>query len=638
MKKLILFISLFITVTVNAQTGSFSTIKVNSKLQLKTRTITDFTTGFMNSDSLSDAKIPTAKAVADYVRSHGGGGGGAVSSVFGRTEAVVAASGDYSAYYPLLSGYYNNPSWINQLAYSKITGVPSFITNIPTDSSSLINNRSVYIQKQLDSIGNFDIDIVYDSLARRDATDNVKLKSIGFGSSSTIVASKVITDTTAFYTFSVIDGSITNAKAATMPSNTIKVNNTGSTAAPIDGTVSQVKTMLSLDNVSNTSDATKNSATATLTNKTIAFGSNTVTTTLAQLNTAVTDADLVSLAMFNGHHSATTDYTVTANDYFVDLKEDFIEPGFTKVLTLGTASSYTGKKLIVRNYSNGMIWQFSPTVKDSKTNQTITSIPVYSELVSDGTDWIINRDSVGTGSGGVSDGDKGDITISASGATYTIDANAVTTSKVADANITKAKIENVAVGNVLGRSSTTAGAPQEVGVPIVLSTGSASSVASLDLDLSNWYTVYDVITIEFYGVRPATDGAIARIRVSSDGTTYASGASNYKYAFKYVTGAGAEGVDGTADTYIAASGTGTGVDNASTSDYNATIKIANPNVSSVYPVLKVDAGFFNSAGEYFWFSGGGSRQAAQVCRGIQLSFSTGNISAVKYKIIGIKNN
>ncbi len=47
-----------------------------------------------------------------------------VNSVFGRTGIVSALEADYNAFYPLLSGSYNNPSWINQLAYSKLTGVP----------------------------------------------------------------------------------------------------------------------------------------------------------------------------------------------------------------------------------------------------------------------------------------------------------------------------------------------------------------------------------------------------------------------------------------------------------------------------------------------------------------------------------
>lgn len=57
-----------------------------------------------------------------------GGGGGAVSSVFGRTGSVSALEADYSSYYPLLSGTYNNPTWLNQLAWSKISGAPSFLT------------------------------------------------------------------------------------------------------------------------------------------------------------------------------------------------------------------------------------------------------------------------------------------------------------------------------------------------------------------------------------------------------------------------------------------------------------------------------------------------------------------------------
>lgn len=52
------------------------------------------------------------------------------------------------------------------------------------------------------------------------------------------------------------------------------------------------KAAVGLGNVDNTSDATKNAASATLTNKTINLSSNTLSMTLAQLNTAITDTDV----------------------------------------------------------------------------------------------------------------------------------------------------------------------------------------------------------------------------------------------------------------------------------------------------------------------------------------------------------
>jgi hypothetical protein len=63
----------------------------------------------------------------------------------------------------------------------------------------------------------------------------------------------------------------------------------------------------------------------------------------------------------------------------------------------------------------------------------------------------------------VTDSNKGDITVNNSGATWTINANAVVTADIADSNVTYAKIQNVsATDRLLGRSTAGAGVVEEI--------------------------------------------------------------------------------------------------------------------------------------------------------------------------------
>lgn len=64
---------------------------------------------------------------------------------------------------------------------------------------------------------------------------------------------------------------------------------------------------------------------------------------------------------------------------------------------------------------------------------------------------------LGGGEGGISDGDKGDITVASSGTVWSIENNAVVTAKIADSNVTDAKISNRTALSVWGRSANSTG-------------------------------------------------------------------------------------------------------------------------------------------------------------------------------------
>lgn len=108
---------------------------------------------------------------------------------------------------------------------------------------------------------------------------------------------------TGSFAATIANSAVSLAKMANVNTGTVFYRKTAGAGAPEVQTLATLKTDLAitasdvgLGNVDNTSDATKNAAAVTLTNKTINLSSNTLSGTLAQFNTACSDADFASLA------------------------------------------------------------------------------------------------------------------------------------------------------------------------------------------------------------------------------------------------------------------------------------------------------------------------------------------------------
>lgn len=92
-----------------------------------------------------------------------GGGGGAVSSVFGRTGAVTAQTGDYTAAQVTnalsSTGSYANPAWLTSLAWSKLTSVPTLVNSFNGRNGTLTPASGDYTCAQVtncvDQTGNY---------------------------------------------------------------------------------------------------------------------------------------------------------------------------------------------------------------------------------------------------------------------------------------------------------------------------------------------------------------------------------------------------------------------------------------------------------------------------------------------------
>lgn len=131
---------------------------------------------------------------------------------------------------------------------------------------------------------------------------------------------------------------------------------------------------------------------------------------------------------------------------------------------------------------------------------------------------------------GVADGDKGDITVSAGGATWTIDANAVTLAKLAD----------IATARLLGRATAGAGDPEELTAAQVRSLLNVEDGATADQTAAE--ILAKLLTVDGTGSgldADKLDGneatAFAIAGHNHDGT-YATAAHNHDTAYADIDG------------------------------------------------------------------------------------------------------
>jgi len=139
--------------------------------------------------------------------------------------------------------------------------------------------------------------------------------------------------------------------------------------------------------------------------------------------------------------------------------------------------------------------------------------------------------------GGVSDGDKGDVTVSGSGTTFTVDNSA----------ITYAKIQNVSASKILGRGDSGTGAPQELtigsGLSVVGTTISVTATSggtatpgvisrsATTVTVQNTTTETELLDVVIPGGTLNANGDEVEVYVPSKYTMYTGLANAYRWDF-----------------------------------------------------------------------------------------------------------